>query len=376
MLNFSLPLLCLLAVTPQIYGAAAYAETVEKHTTAIRRKGPQFPTCDKLPKVSELEWSRLPLPSQKMLDDVLSKVRSVRIIDCAIDLLGRPCSGGYNEILHESYSGDVLFESSNFSVIKELTECLRIRESETQSGAFTYGAPVIELTLLDHKVVYLGYIGRSIRWQAWRYDGDLLNSGRAAKWLANHGITKPSREAQVEAEYAKLEYLGIKASLDEFVRTMPKSLRMYFRTTPKPNLNNLSKKFENTPREQLLKLAKHSLSQQFPRVSDQIGVLLEWDGRLSDNNHHFSDGAFPIELLLEYEPSQILSKVKSSSLTPAQWVGVARYYSNYRTQQIPTRYKQIDKALRQRIVRGVKSTGKNGKDLERFEEIWRNLTTP
>jgi hypothetical protein len=371
------PAIIWLLVLVLVSGMAAFAEEARPGTSTVT-KGPQFPSSDCLPKVTESEWSKLPLPSRRMLDDVLSKLKSVRVIDCVVDLLGRPCSGGYNQILKERSSGNVLFQSSDPGVLRELRECLRIREDGAgYSGAFTYGSPAIELTLVDGTVIYLGYIGKTIRWKEWRYDGDLLDPQRLGLWLTNHGITGPLREAQERIEYKRHEYEGVKASLAEFVRTMPTSLRSFFRTTPKQNLNNLSEKYEKLPEERILKLAKISLSRQYPKVPDQVGVLLEWDGKLSDSNHHFNVGDFPIKLLLEYDPDQILSKVQGSSMSSAQSVGASRYYSSYWfKQKFPSANKPLNRNLRQRIIRGVKATGKNGKDLENFEEALRNWSQP
>lgn len=378
LLRTSLKLAWVLTLTIQASGLTAFAKEPRQSTSPLHQKGPQFPSRDELPKIAESEWSKLPLPSHKMLDDVLSKLKSVRVIDCAMDLLGRPFSDGYNQQLSEPNSGGVLFQSSDPVVLTELTECLRIREREDgQYGAFTLGSPVIELTLVDGRVVYLGYIGRCVRWKEWRYDAVLLDSHRLFQWLTSHGITGPLREAQEQLEYNRREYQGVKTSLAEFVRTMPRSLRSFFRTTPKPdNKENLSEKYEKIPEAKLLKLAKHSLDGQFPKLSDQIGVLLEWDGNLTDN-HQFSVGDFPIKLLLEYDPNQIKSIVQRSSLTPAQSVGACRYYSSYWfKEKFPSAAKPLNRNLQQRIIRGVKSTGKNGKDLEKFEETMRNFSQP
>lgn len=346
------------------------------------RKGPQFPTIDKLPNTDEFLWSKLPLPSQKMLDNVLSKLKRVRVIDCAVDLEGRPYSGAYG-MWEERLSGNIVFESADANVLKELTKYLRISEQpeNKQVDAYESADPAIELTLFDGRVVYLGFARGFIRWREWRYDAHLLNPLGFALWLNKHGVTRPLPRSQgVEYDYNdynRWEYEQQKKAFDAFVRTMPTSLRSFFRTKLVTRLGpgwskleTRSKIYEKISDEQFSRLVKAELSRQFPKVPDQIGVLLEWDGKLDYSKIGLEH--FPIQVLLEYAPSQVLTKVTGPSLSPLQWVGVSRYYSSYDfRQKFPSGYKPLDKALIERITKGVKASGKC-ENLPHFENAMSN----
>jgi len=349
------------------------------------QKGPQFPTIDQLPSRNESVWCKLPLPSQKALDMVRTNLKSVRILDCAVDLDGRPYAGAYG-YRGKRLTGNVVFESSDKELLREFTGYLRIHEepANRQVDAYERGIPTIELTLADGKVIYFGFARGFIRWNAWRYDAYLMNPRGFALWLNTHGIKESLPQSQGvdydhDNDYDRWEYEESKRAFATFVRTMPTSLRVFFRPTLSTRLLGsgssklilLSKNYEEIPEERLLRLAKAALAQQFPKLPDQIGALLAWDGKLTYSKLSLD---FPIQLLLkEYEPTQVLTVVKSQSLSPAQWVAVSRYYSDwYFRRKFPSGFKPLDKALRARIIKGIKATKQNELDLEIFEEAMNN----
>lgn len=317
--------------------------------------------------------AKLPLPSQKMLDDVLRRLKRVRVIDSGMDMAGEPFSGGTNVNLGEPYSGKVVFESSDPKVLKELTEYLRIREDKVFVVQIA-AAPTFELTLNDGRVVNIGRItGGLIRWKAWNCDVYLMNPRGFVYWLTNHGITGPIREVQENARYKRYDEEREKRCLDEFVRTMPTSLRSFFGLirSKSTSIEHVQKAYEKFDDKRQLKLAKSALSRQFPNESDQIGKLLEWEGKYSE--HRFTYQRFPIDLLLEYDQPTVLSTVKGSTLSSAQWIGLMRYYSHQHfRRKFPSGYKPLDKTLRERIIKRVKSTGKNEQDLYEFDDALRN----
>lgn len=317
--------------------------------------------------------SKLPKPSQKSLDVVLSKLKRVRVIDCGMDLQGKPFSGGFNIALGEPYSGRIVFDSTDQKILKELTALLCIRE-DSFTRVMGPSAPTIELTLSDGKVLNLGLAGwDTIRWNEWQYDAFLARSKDFNDWLTDHGITGPVREMRALQDNEKRQDERISACLKEFVRTMPTSLLTFFGPMKGSSgcLEDLSENYAKIPEEQRLNKAKCALKRQFPDDHKQIGTLLEWEGNLSDYWIHYQ--SFPIELLLEYDPAKVLSTVKKSAMTPAQWIGASRFYSdlNFR-RKFPSGYKQLDKALRARIIKQLKATGKNQTDIDDFENAVRN----
>lgn len=358
-------LLFALLISIQIF---CLAEDAGQSAPAARqvKKTAQLFAESKARKFDDEAWQKKPLPSQKMLDDILKNLKSVRVIDCGLDLIdGKPYSGG-------ALTGKVFFEFSDPRTLKEFSDFLRIRESDNYTSCFYGGAPTCELTLTDGRVVRLLWLyGGLIRWHDWKYDAYLQNPRGFMRWLTAHGVTGLYREEQEQREYNRREYEGVKASLEEFVKTAPKSLRMFFRTKPTALQEVRSEQYKDSSEEQLLKLAKLALNKEFPSVDNQIGVLFDWDGKLTHTeNHHFSLNSFPIELLLNFDQARVLKWIKTSSLSPTQWVGVSRYYSSEDFERkFPAGYKVLDGRVRSQIRRGVKATGKNEADLRNFKKF-------
>lgn len=318
------------------------------------------------------EVDRLPLPSQKMLDEILVGIESVRVIDCGMDTGGNPISGGINEALNKPFTGKVIFESSDPEILKELTHYLRTKESNYSPGAWHIASPTIELKLANGKTISLALSGECLRWKAWRYDAFLSNASGLIQWLAEHGITDPLREQQEQLMYEKLDDKRYKESLSEFLNSMPESLKNFFGNMQgsSGDLSDLSKNYRSIPKEMRMRFARRALSRQFPEESEQIRALLEWDGNLTSIWAVFQ--AFPTELLHDYEPSKVLRVISKTSLSPAQWVGVIRFYSSSEfREKFPAGYKPLNEKLRSRIIREVKATGKNESDIENFEKAMR-----
>jgi hypothetical protein len=326
--------------------------------------------------------AKLPQPSQKALDLVLGKVRSLRIIDCAMsDLKAIPKSEGTKIALKNSNKKFAVFETSDPRILKELINRLRIRENRYRGryclgggceDGLSWSAPVYELTLLDGRVIYMsGW--EYLRWYAWCGDAELVNSERLFDWLTKRGIKWPWRVVEKQKEYDRKEQKEDEAKLHNFERNMPKSLRSFFGELHVKNaygLEDISKNYAKLPEERRLDLTRAALSKQAASESDQIGILLEWSGKMSELRLGFQ--YFPIHLLLEYKPEQVTSKIKGYNLSSTQWVGACRYYTYIGFRRMfPAGYKPLDKKLRARIIKEVKATKKNGSELYYFEEALR-----
>lgn len=322
------------------------------------------------------DTSKLPLPSQNMLDEVLCNVKSFRVIDSGLGVDGKLCAT-YSDLLREKSSGKVIFESSEPFVLENLIRYFRIAEGNQfpEDSRNFLGTSTFELTLVDGRRVHIGLVGSNLRWNAWRYDAYLLHPVGLIIWLGEHGAMRPLREIEARFDYAKYIHKRDIVGFDEFARSMPKSLRDFLgaikRLESSASLEDMSEKYGAIPYAKRLKLARAALSRQFPNESDQIEVLLQWDGKI--HNARSSYQRFPIELLLEYDPKQILSKVKQSSLSRSQWVGLIRYYSDLDfRQRFPSGYKPLNKALRDRIIKEVSATGKNSLDVDDFKSVLEN----
>ena len=371
----------LLIVVLQISCLTAWAEKNRALPDAIKTKQKtkkdQQDTIS-VKSINDSSKSSLPLPSEEMLEAVLSNTKSFRVIDCGLDADGK-LRPAYSDLLREESSGRIIFESSESLVLRDLRNCLRIAKGSQfseSSGNFPLGSTTFELTLADGRKVNLGLVGTRLRWNAWRQDAYLLHPVALIAWLGEHGAMRPLREIEARFDYAKHIYKRDVVGFEEFVREMPKSLSDFFGTIKRLEssmcLEDMSKNYGAIPKSNRLKLARSALSRQFPNESDQIGVLLEWDGKISSVRNSYQ--RFPIELLLEYSPDKVLSKVKKSPLSKSQWVGVMRYYSDLDfRRKFPSGCSPLDRATRDRIVKNVKATGQYQLDIDEFEEAMRNL---
>ncbi len=327
--------------------------------------------------------SKLPSPSQKMIDDVLGNLKTVRIIDWRMDKDGN-LVGKWGGKIKGTKKEATIFESSEPIVWSNLPRALRIDEDanlKKQDYNRCLGSesqvPTLELIQKNGQVSYWGIANVGVlRCKEWRCDASIKNPFSFAVWLARHGVTEPAINAKRSVDYAIYEYEKEKNSFDEFILNMPKSLSSFLGTVTqlqaKPNLEDMSENYGKIPEEKRLKLAKLALSKEFPHEAEQIAVLLEWKGKfLIDWAGRYQ--SFPIELLMEYEPSQVMSVVKSSRLTTAQWIGLCRYFSSYDfRQKFPSGYKPLDKRLQQRIIKEVRSTGRNDYDVDKFNNALEN----
>lgn len=176
-------------------------------------------------------------------------------------------------------------------------------------------------------------------------------------------------------EYAKYEEEKYRIGVNNFVQTMPKSMRDFFGPIlPHKSsacIEDISERYGKIPENERLRSARAALSDQYPKMSEQVSALLEWNGKIIDKRLSFQ--SFPTELLLEYDPNYVLFKTRESSVSSAQWIGICRYYSNLHFRyKFPQGYTPLDKKLQTLIIQKVKATGKNSEDVESFEMALRN----
>ncbi|MBX9687222.1 MAG: hypothetical protein K2X27_11005 [Candidatus Obscuribacterales bacterium] len=311
--------------------------------------------------------SKLPLPSQKSLDQALSDITRIRIVDSGTE-------GG------KALEGKVILDTSDPRIIHELRALLRIKEDPESFGHdMCLGGPCIEVYSKNNWKFCLGIQhGSSIRWVGWSDDTDLLKPKEFILWLASKGATGPKLEMERQIEQAKFDSpKSQQARLNQFIQTMPASMKVFFGAAKSlpggPGnevlmLDELFPKYKAIPKERRLSAAKAAIASQFPKTQDQIRALLEWSAAI-DYPYAAAYRKFPTELLLEYEPSEILAVVKAAAKGSSAWVGASRLYSymGFRDKFLYG-YPELDAPLKQRILAELKATGKNKNDVQEFEE--------
>ncbi len=310
--------------------------------------------------------SKLPSPSQEMLDKALNDITRIRFINAGMSngkLLG----------------DEVQFESSDANFIEQLKGFLKInKDPRSFRHDACLGGPTLELYSGTQRKLLVGiHHGCMIRWSAWLSDACLLQPREFIAWLASHGVTGPQRELERSMEQAKFgSSEAQKARIDQFVQTMPTSLREFLGPLHIGyELTYMSDKYKAIPVAERMKAARTALARELPNKSEQISTLLEWSGAIYPGVAAYR--MFPTELLLEYEPDDVLSIVKSTSLSPHGYVGASRYYSymGFRDKFLYG-YAPLDDALKQRIIKELEATGKNQDDIDEFKDAIKEWMPP
>jgi hypothetical protein len=118
--------------------------------------------------------SRAPQPTQAALDALLARVGRVRVLDDGM-ANGHPL-------------GDrVLVDCALASDLAELKQSMAILDG-SGGHCMCCGKPTLELfSRQGESLAVLGiHHGRSVRWNAWKDDAELLDGRRLLDWLANH----------------------------------------------------------------------------------------------------------------------------------------------------------------------------------------------
>lgn len=311
--------------------------------------------------------SRLPVPSQKSLDQALGEITRIKIINSGT-------------VQGKALEGSVILDTSDSRVIDELRVQLKIKEDPKSFGHdMCLGGPCIEAYSKNSLKFCLGVQhGHAIRWVNWSADAKLLKPKEFISWLASKGATGPKQEMERQIEQAKFDSVeSQQARLDQFIKSMPASMKNFFGTirlglgergSMSFMLEDMSPQYKAIPAAQRMDAARTAIASQFEKTQEQIKALLEWSAAIEYPNA----GAyriFPTEVLLEYDPGEILAVVKAGAKGSSTWVGASRLYSymGFRDKFLDG-YPDLDVPLKQRILEELNATGKNQADVHEFQK--------
>jgi hypothetical protein len=241
------------------------------------------------------------------------------------------------------------------------------------------GGPCIELYSKDSLKLCLGIQhGNAIRWLSWASDAELLKPAEFISWLASKGATGPKQEMEWQIEQAKFNSIeSQQARLNQFIEKMPASMKNFLGTIKLGQgergsmsymLEDMSPKYKAIPAGQRMSAAKAAIASQFQKTQDQIRALLEWSAAIEYPNAGVYRN-FPTQVLLEYDPGEILAVIKAGTKGSSTWVGASRLYSymGFRDKFLYG-YPDLDDQLKQRILQELKATGKYQADVQEFQE--------
>jgi hypothetical protein len=273
-------------------------------------------------KVQE-EFEKLPSPTQSSLNDMLSLVDTVEVLD-----------GGING--DAPMSNKVLLRTSDAKKVNDFRESLRIVEDpKTFDHCNCFGRPTLVLSRGNERIAVIGMQhGLAIRWSKWKWDARLLSPEVLLGWLASEGVRKPQEEFQKElkgaADREEAASRWLAAIPESIKKTMPpvtgKSLA-YSGSVYKPEkfFTDKSDSVELSTEEK--KQREGKMKQYFLDDDTAIASLLAWRGAVASPwNGCPTYEEIPDRMLDTYPPAEIARCLKEDC-SDGIWEGAARYFA-------------------------------------------------
>jgi hypothetical protein len=200
--------------------------------------------------------------------------------------------------------------------------------------------------------------GRSIRWDAWKYDALLQDGPRLLSWLADQGVTAPL-EAYQQDQRREEEYRQAAVRWQE---AMPACLQPYWdqmrsfaggMLTFVPSAQQGqggSGQTEDAPGG--LAPLLQALEGQFPDPDERVLALLEWygSGKGPWSGYPAYEGVAE-QLLLHFPTEQLVAALTRHPLSERHLEGSARYFAGYQFNTYrPDEAQQIPQELRERLL--------------------------
>lgn len=218
----------------------------------------------------------------------------------------------------------ILYTSVNRRDISELREAIVI---EPPRGWFRCACyPPIEIALSRNGKelgVISVYESLTIGFSRWSGDARIADQEKLLQWFDSRGITGPRRSIEEIQAMDK----AARAASERWLNAMPSSLRPLWR-----RLMNNSQLWLNPPAAApaIANVLKPELEREFPDPKKRILALLSWFGSGAgpwSGYPAYED--VPPELLLRYQPSDLLAALRDASLTESEMEGAARFFSLY-----------------------------------------------
>jgi len=248
----------------------------------------------------DLRQSTAPNPTQVSLDAMLAQVTRFRVID-----------GGM--VGDEPLRATVLLDTYQSEDLVALRACLRIREEQDQFfHCMCLGQQVIECYGGQDRLAAIAlHHGRSIRWNAWKWDALLVNGQLLVEWLAGKGVAGPKREV----EAARLRAEEQRRAMERWREAMPPCLQECF--DAKPQAMSAS--------EPMVAL----LEQAYPDAKERALAVLRWFGHGEGPWSGFPGYERVAEDLLRRMPIDVLlAALDQHPLDEAQLEGAARLFAS------------------------------------------------
>jgi hypothetical protein len=218
-----------------------------------------------------------------------------------------------------------LYSSTSLRDISELREAITV---EHPKGWFRCACvPPIEI-MLSRRGTELGVISvqedLTIGFSRWSGDAKPADQERLLQWFDARGILGPRRGIERILAQEKSDRLAS----ERWLSAMPTSLRPLW-----PKLMQDEHSWSGRPQSSVStsgNARKAELAKEFPDVPQRIRALFAWFGSGAGPWSGFPEyEEVPAHLLLEYQPSEVMTALQGTNLTDSEMEGAARFFSGY-----------------------------------------------
>ena len=289
-----------------------------------------------------------PDPSQRSLNAMLNRVTRVRMLDGGV-------SGD------RPLGEDVLLDVADSESIEMLRDSLAIVEERSTFGhCMCLGDYALQFYAGRRNIATIGlHHGRSIRWNAWKYDALLRDGQRLLTWLADQGAAAPLEAYEQDRRRAE-EY---RQAAIRWRQAMPACLQPYWdqmRVSADGMVSFIpvSQRGEEGQQSQVedptgeVALLLDALEAEYPEPESRILALLKWYGCGMGPWSGFPSYEIVAErLLLVFPTDQLVTALTRYPLTPVHLEGAARYFCGYQFNTYkPGEVQQIPQELKERLL--------------------------
>jgi len=303
-----------------------------------------FVTVFASPTPSSSNQHDMPLPTQKSLDEMLSSVNRIRVIDAGM-------SSG------KAMKGKVILDTRKPEDISSFRNVFKIDEAPSSFGyCMCLGEPTLEFYRGKRLIATVSiHHGRSIRWGKWKWDALLAGNEKLLDWLFNHNVKKPKEEYEEnlrQAAESEKQYRKWESAIPECLRS--RWAKIDWGSPLGPDEATVSELFQ---------IAKNNYHAQ----DELILSLLGWYGSgVFFFKQKTAYEILPEKLLLRIETRDIIKVVTTRKLTSSQMEGASRYFVGWEFhKQKPKDEILISTELKQLILNHVKQQ----KDKDKIETV-------
>ena len=297
-------------------------------------------------------------PSQASLDTVLDRVTRLRLLNGGV-------SGG------KAIGKEIMLSVSDAQAISSLRDCLSIVEDRsTFDHCMCLGDYALELYAGRRRIATIGlHHGRSIRWNAWKYDAFLQDGPRLLRWLADQGATAPL-EAYEEDLLLAEEYQQAARRWQAATPTCLQPFQDQMQALADNMVTFIPDSHKGAEHQGQAEDSSSSLAPLLRALETEYSdpemcalALFKWfgSGKGPWSGYPSYEGVAE-RLLLEFPTQQLVAALLHQPLTPLHLEGAARYFAGYQFNTFKQdEAHQIPQEVKRKLLEYSQSSSDNDK---------------